>query len=100
MQSPDDQVAESRREQSKVYFDLASELSIAENAIKREATTGHNYLDKPLTPEQIKQRQAILEMARAVIAASRDRALDNFHALRAMSQPGDNEGLMSMGPRV
>lgn len=66
-------------DQTAIWFDEAYELSIAANAIKREAVNGHLYLNPALSPEQVKQRQAILGIAHAVIESARKRALDNFH---------------------
>lgn len=66
-------------DQTAVWFDEAYELSVAASAIKRESVNGHIYINPPLSPEQIKQRQTILGIAHAVIESARKRALDNFH---------------------
>jgi hypothetical protein len=69
-------------DQTAVWFDMAADLSVAASAIKREMTTGHVHIDPPLSPEQLKQRQAILGIAHAVIDSARKRALETFHQLQ------------------
>lgn len=69
-------------DQTAVWFEQATDLSTAAHAIKREMTTGHLYINPPLSAEQVKQRQAVLGIAHAVIDSARKRALENFHSLQ------------------
>lgn len=69
-------------DQAKEWFTTASDLTTAADAIKRESVNGHLFLNPPLSPEQVKQRQAVLGIAHAVIDSARKRALENFHSLQ------------------
>lgn len=72
--------------QAQVHFELASELTIAASAIKRESVNGHHYIEPRLSPQQVQQRQAILGIAYAVVDAARLRALESFHTLMESSK--------------
>lgn len=69
-------------DQAKEWFTTAYDLTVAMDAIKRESVNGHLFLNPPLSPEQITQRQAILGIAHAVIDSARKRALENFHLIQ------------------
>ena len=86
--SPEGQATLSKAlyEQAQVWFEEATDLTNAHHCIIRERHRGHNYVEPRPTIEQIKSRQAILDIAAAVIDAARKRALEAFHTLMESSK--------------